>query len=360
MISYFPSQLFSIKTFPFKTFPFKTSFAWYLLALLVFPSQTFGQDWARKMFAETSHSFGNVSKGDFPEFRFEVQNIYEEDMHIASVQSSCGCTSVSMTKNTLKTWEKGEIVCRFNSPAFDGFKQATITVRFDRPYIGEVQLMVSGNIVRTSGVNFSPQSIDFGQVTEANLPSRAIKVSSAGNPNLRILDVKSTFSHIKVQLKPPVRVNNQIQYEMVTQLKPGVPVGYAQGELYVVVEENQVRREIPIRFNAKVVPALQLPESITLGPLSPGQEIKKKVILKADREFQITDVTCQSTAFRVKADRESKKVHFVELIYTGEDNPGRHECELSFFIDKETQPAGKMKAVVEIVPGTKPPETAAQ
>ncbi len=324
-------------------------------AFLSVPWELRGQDWARKMFKETNHEFGNVPKGEIPEYRFEIENPYQEDIQIAQVFSSCGCTSVSLTKNVLKSWEKGEVVCRFNSPAFDGFKQATITVRFNRPFVGEAQLMVSGNIVR--GLNFTPNSIDFGQVSEKNFPPRTVQMASSGSASFRILDVKSTFPHIKVQLKETSRNANLVNYEMVTQLKPGVPTGFSQGELYVVVEENRIRREVPIKFSAKVVSTLQLPESISIGPVAPGEEFKKKVILKSDREFQITDVTCLSTAFRVKADPQAKKVHFVELIYTGEDKPGRHECELSFFIDRESQPAGKMKAMVEIVDAEKPPET---
>jgi hypothetical protein len=325
----------------------------FILALCwAMPGKLLGQDWARKMFPETSHDFGNVTKGEVPEYRFEIQNIYEEDIHIAQVFSSCGCTSVSLSKNVLKTWEKGEVICRFNSPSFDGFKQATVTVRLDKPYVGEMQLTVQGNIVR--GLTFNPDSIDFGQVSESNLPAKTIKMASTGSPNFRIVDVKSTFSHIKVQLRETGRNNNLVNYEMTTQLKPTVPAGFTQGELYVVIEENRVQRQIPIKFSAKVVSALQIPDSVTMGAVSPGEEVKKKVILKHDRPFKITDVTCHSSAFRVKADRETKKVHFVELIYTGEDEPGRHECELSFFIDNASESAGKIKAVVEIIPVEKP------
>jgi hypothetical protein len=310
------------------------------------------QDWARKMFKEYTHDFGDVQKGQVPEYRFKIQNVYQEDIQIGQVTSSCGCTSVSLTKNVLKTWEEGEVVCRFNSPAFDGFKQATITVRFNRPYVGEVQLNVRGNIVR--GLNFSPSSIDFGQVTDTSLDAnnsefvRKIQLSHSGSPNFRVVDVKSTFPHIKVALRETSRRGGLVTYEMTTGLKPGVPQGFTQGELYVVYEENRVRREVPLKFSAKVVSKLQLPEMITLGPIAPGEEVKKRVLLKSDLPFRITDVTCHSQAFKVKADKASKKVHFVELIYTAVDEPGRHECELSFFTDLDSSASGKIKAIVEI------------
>ena len=49
-----------------------------LLFACSFQSQTQAQEWARKMLTEYSHDFGEVNKGDMPEYRFEIKNIYKE------------------------------------------------------------------------------------------------------------------------------------------------------------------------------------------------------------------------------------------------------------------------------------------
>ena len=67
------------------------------------------------MFAATSHDFGHVARGAKAEFAFELQNVYEEDIHILDVRTSCGCTTPTITKPTLKTWEKGSIVATLNT-----------------------------------------------------------------------------------------------------------------------------------------------------------------------------------------------------------------------------------------------------
>ena len=319
-----------------------------------------GQEWARKMFKEYNHSFGKVPLGEIPEFRFEIENIYQENIRIRSVTWSCGCTIATPTKTSLRSKEKGEIVCKFNSPAVGaGFKQATVTVRFDQPFVGECQLTVSGDIV--TGVTFSPDQIDFGQVTDNELPEKTIRITSTGQPSFRIADVKSTSAHIKVtEIREVQRSGGVVAYDMKTQLKDSVPKGFAQGELYVVLEDNprlrdrsnnRVLREKPISFNAKVVSPLQVaPEVLTLGKVEPGKEVTQKVFLTSSRPFKITDVRCHSEAFSVKAEGGAKKVHIVEISYRGEDNPGRHECELSFYTDMDTrESSGKMKAIVEIV-----------
>lgn len=320
------------------------------------------QEWVKKMFEESVHDFGDVKLGETPVYRFKIYNPFNETIHIQSIQSSCGCTKASIAKRELKTYESAEIVCKFDTPAVGaGFKQATVSVRFDRPVIAEAQLIVRGNIV--TGISIKPESIDFGQVVENDLPVRKFQLTSSGNPNLAIADVKSTFPHISVQIKETKRQNGLVNYDVFTQLKDTVPKGFNQGELYLVVREGldsyqrPVFRQVPIKFNAKVVSALQLsPEILSLGPLKPGEETTQKVFLKSSKPFKIRDVRCHSDAFRVKADSEAKKMHIVEVTYKGEDKPGRHECDLSFYVDYpdsatngSSDTSSTMKAIVEIV-----------
>ncbi len=322
-----------------------------------------GQAWLRQMFkGQSTHDFGDVQLGDVPEHSFQFENVFNETFHIQSIHSSCGCTIATASKKTLKTWEKGEIVCKFNTPAVgSGPKQATITIKVDRPYRAEMQLSIKGNIV--TGVTLEPKQIDFGQVVENNLPVRTVQLRSSGNPNFRIHDVKSVFKHISVKIKETSRSNGQVSYNIITRLKDTVPKGFTQDQLYLVVEEGRnfdgtpQLKQVPLQFNAKVTSALQLsPEVLSLGPVAPGEVVSKKVFLKSDKPFFISDVRCQSEAFKVKAASKAKKMHIVEVAYTADANAASHECVLSFYVrykdaqgaPSATAPSGRMKAVIEI------------
>ena len=106
-----------------------------------------GKEWARKMFGGVvEHDFGTVARGGKAEYDFVFENRYKEDVHIASVRSSCGCTTPIIVNDTLKSWEKGIIRAKFNSRTHIGKKKATITVVIDRPFPAEVQLTVAGYI----------------------------------------------------------------------------------------------------------------------------------------------------------------------------------------------------------------------
>ena len=65
------------------------------------------KEWARKMFQDTNHDFGVLAKGAKAEFDFQLKNIYKEEVHIASVRTSCSCTTPVVTKQTLKTLRNG-------------------------------------------------------------------------------------------------------------------------------------------------------------------------------------------------------------------------------------------------------------
>ena len=78
------------------------------------------QEWARKMFSTTSHEFGTVARSSKQEFAFEFSNLYKEDVHVASVRSSCGCTTPRVTQASLKTHEKSQIVAVYNTNSFLG------------------------------------------------------------------------------------------------------------------------------------------------------------------------------------------------------------------------------------------------
>ncbi len=332
-----------------------------LMLLVGIASTANAQDWARKMLTEQkfSHDFGEVKKGDMPEHRFEIKNIYEETMNIAQVFSSCGCTQVSVSKRQLKTWETAEIICKFNSKPFNGFKQATVTVRFGQPMVGEVQLTVKGTIV--SAIRMYPESIDFGQVTRGKMPVFRTTVTGPPNANFMIADIKSTFPHVGVSLSSPVRTaSNEVQYTLQTRLKESAPEGFSQGDLFVIVQEGVQQRQIPLKFSAKLESAVKLsPSVITLSDVVPGKTFKKKVVIRAGEDFKITDVKCKSRAFRVTSRKSGmSKTHIVEVTYTGEeDKTGKHECDLTFFTSLSDEPAGKIKAIVNFADGADEDET---
>lgn len=311
-----------------------------------------GQEWARKMFSEFNHDFGTVAKNEKAEHVFEIKNLYEEDLTIADVKTSCSCTDLELDKRVLKSGEVARLTAKYNTRSFVGAKQATITVKFAPPFIGEVLLTVRGNI--RSDVMFQPGEIDFGSVTQDSLlsgkHSRQVQLTKFNNASWQVVDVKSTFPHIGVSLDGnPVRLANQVQYNMNVRLKESAPPGFIQGQLIVVANDFGRMTEIPIKFTAKVASALQIsPEVITINT-PPGGKARKKAVVKASSEFRIKEVACSCSAFTFQVDTSrNSKVHFVDVSYAADQPPGRYEYDLTLVTDLNGETSGAIKAVVEV------------
>src|SRR5205823_5408471 len=176
--------------------------------LLLVPATGPAKEWAQKMFQTMSHDFGHVARGAKAEFAFELQNLYEEDVHIADVRTSCGCTTPTITKPTLKTWEKGSIVATLNTRSFVGQRNSTLTVVIDKPFYAEVQLSIAGNI--HSDVDFQPGSVAFGEVEQGTSAEQQVVVTYRGITNWQIADVRSANTNLEVELSDAIRQPGQV------------------------------------------------------------------------------------------------------------------------------------------------------
>ena len=291
-----------------------------LILLLCGAQAAPAQEWARKMFKVTSHGFGSVARGAKAEYQFEVQNLYEEEVHIAAVRTSCGCTTPSIVKDSLKTWEKGGILTAFNTRSFLGQRSATITVTIDRPFFAEVQLTVDGYI--RSDVVFNPGAISFGAIDAGSGAERRVAVNYAGRQDWKIVDVRSANPHLEVELKETDRAGGRVGYEMLVRLKPDAPAGFIQDELTVVTDDQRMRN-IPLAIEGSVTAALTLsPASLFLGVLDPGQTVTKQLVVQGKEPFKITGVKCDDPSFEFKTGDEAKKLHLIPVVYTAGDKPG--------------------------------------
>ena len=80
-------------------------------------------------FDRTVHDFGQVSESDGPlSCTFTVTNTSEEPLTIFAVVSSCGCTSVSWTRETIQPGGKGEVSATYSNDEGPTYFDKTLTV----------------------------------------------------------------------------------------------------------------------------------------------------------------------------------------------------------------------------------------
>lgn len=271
-------------------------------------------DWAQKMFTETKHDFRVVGRGTTAKYEFQFRNLYEEDVHVMAVRSSCGCTSPSLTKDSLATHETAAVVAELNTSTFIGQKAATITVVFDRPYYAEVQLQVSGYI-RTD-VTFEPPEVDFGEYKGGATKERSIAISHRGNPAWRITDVRSHCNDLVVRLDPPVIEPGKVTYVMKVSTKPTMPEGDIRQRLTLITNDSQFPT-IEMSVDGRVTPTLTIsPAAISLGTADQGKTVSRKLLVRGEEPFAIKEIRCADDRFQFEIPEGKKKLHFVPMTFS--------------------------------------------
>lgn len=306
------------------------------------------EDWAVKMFDVTRHDFGKVARGGKAEYHFVFRNPYVEDVHVAAVRSSCGCTTPRSTQDTLKTYEEAAIVAHFNTDTFLGQRSATLTVVFDKPFYAEVQLQVQGYI--RSDIVLSPPSVDFGGVDVGQPAERVIDLTYAGRGDWKILGLKSGSPYIEGDVVETGRGGNQVRYQLNVRLKPGAPTGFLREQ--VLLQTTDARApELPIDVEGKVVaPLVVSPSSLFLGILQPGQKVTKQIVVQAKKPFKVTGVVCSDNCFQFKTGDAAKTVHLIPVTFTAGTQPGNVNYRIQISTDLGPDVTSEIAAYAQISP----------
>ncbi len=295
-----------------------------------------GQSWAEKMFKQKEHDFRIVGRGTKSEFHFEYTNLYEEDVHVSAVRTSCGCTTPSLTKETLKTHETGAVVATFNTNTFIGQKSANITVVFDRPSYAEVQLKVSG-FIRTD-ITFDPPEVNFGEIGAGEAREQQVVITHSGNSNWEITDVRSHCTNLQVRLNPAERTPGMVRYRMLVRMDAAMPEGDIRERLTLISND----RDFPtteMAIGGRVRPLVSIaPASVSLGTTAADGAAERKLVVRGEQPFEIMDVQCVDQRFEFEVPVGEKKVHFVKLRFQG---------------DGTSEPISQEVRIVTSLPGNK-------
>ncbi|MEX2112311.1 MAG: DUF1573 domain-containing protein [Pirellulales bacterium] len=324
--------------------------AWICLVLAAASADA--QDWAVKMFKVTSHDFGTVARGSKAQYRFEFKNIYEEDAHILSVRSSCGCTTAKVTRPDLKTFETSEVVADFNTRDFLGHRTATITVVFDKPFAAEVQLHVAGTI--QSDIVLQPGALDLGTVDLGKGAETRLNIDYLGTASWRIVDVKTLDPHFEVEINELGRAPGKTTYQLLVRLTKDAPVGYIKDQLILCTNDPRAP-ELPVDLEGRVISDITIsPSQLFIGVVHPVQKVEKKLVVRGKKPFKIIDIECPDKSFEIDAPKDARAVHLIPVVFTAGDDPGRIAQKISITTDQGNNVVQACTAFAEIVKPQEP------
>jgi len=293
---------------------------------LVVASAVFAQPWAEAMFQERRHPFGSVALGSESVYRFQFKNPYSDDIHIASVRSSCACTTPDWPKTAIKFDETAEIVAKLNTGGqFTGDRKATLTVVIDRPSRAEVQLQVTGYI--RPDVVISPGMAEFGTVSEGVHVQKVLTLKYAGRPNSNweLIGVESSNPHIHVKADEVLRNNGHVEYKIFVTLEETMPSGYVHDMVRFTTNDANPNASV-VMFPVHgfvTAPLVAKPSPLVVGFVQPGETIKKNIVLHSDAPFRITKIVSKDRRFQFAvSDDKNNSVHVLPIAFTADSTLG--------------------------------------
>ncbi len=288
------------------------------------------QDWAKAMFDHTSKDLGVVARGATVEHTFTIENKYLEDVHVAAIRSSCGCTTPKVDKPLLKTYEKTSLVAVVDTRNYTGRKDVTLTVLLDKPFPAEVRLNLYCFI--RSDVVFQPGSVQFGSVPQGTAAQRKVTVSYAGRANWRIVRVETTNPHLQAKATEvsrgpgPSSGSTLVTYDLVVQLDDRAPAGRLHEQLIVITDDpNQRNSHVPLTVEGMVVAPLTVsPSPLSFGPIAAGKSLTKPLVVHAKKPFRVKEVSCPNGGFSFKPpDAAPKVLQLIPVTFTAPPTPGK-------------------------------------
>jgi len=263
---------------------------------------------------ELEHNFGSVERGAQLSHQFTLTNTTGKELRIKNVSPSCHCVSAMVTDYTVPPGGTTVIDARMNTSSFLGSKTVTITVSFDRPRRGDLQLRVSA--VSGGGPNVTNTEVDFGSANVGQKLEKKLILEFTGGADRRIESVQFNGEKLTATHRELDRSGDRVRYELTIALPGNLPIGQLEEKINVKTNDPK-SGEVTVVARAKVEGQITMvPDTFKLDNLSPGARITKTVIIKSQTPFHVTQVNNTLGMFAVKSGREDKTIQMLSITVT--------------------------------------------
>lgn len=101
----------------------------------------------KAVFFSKSHDFGPIAEGEKVSTVFYFKNTGTADLLVKKIRTSCGCTAVLLSSDTIKPGDTGELKVSFDSSGFKGKTEKSIYFHSNDPDNPVVQLIIKSVVL---------------------------------------------------------------------------------------------------------------------------------------------------------------------------------------------------------------------
>ena len=303
-------------------------------------SEDQNKSWATKMFAEPKFDFGPVAQHSDCQSDLEFTNIFEPDMEVVSVTTSCKCISASTETKVLKPHAKGKIKLVLDTSRFQGQRHVTLTVQFKYNGSNYVNASIPCEAFIRTDVWMQPGFANLGALTPGVGGEQKVKVTRTGNDQWQIRQVRSRNPALTTELKELTRGNGRVEYEILVKVSPEAPVGNIQESLVLVTNDSS-NANVALRVEGRVEADVQvMPNDLLLGKMKPGKEARFTVIVKSKKPVRLERVECADhpESIKIAIPSDEKTIHMLSVVVTPPDVMGDFQETFTLTIAGRPQP----------------------
>lgn len=137
---------------------------------------------------ESVYDFGDSDESAVLNHTFTIRNDGGTPVHIKRVQSTCGCTTTGVNKESLEPGETTELTARIVLRGRSGRQRYSLNIITDNPAQPVFNLVIKGNVVMDMMID--PQRLSFHWPAPESALSSQVRLVSGGATEFAITDVK--------------------------------------------------------------------------------------------------------------------------------------------------------------------------
>jgi Protein of unknown function (DUF1573) len=265
------------------------------------------------LFTEKVADFGTTPKGTVLVHYFRFTNTTNQTLTLGTPRVSCGCTSASVSKNSVAPGESAAVIAYMDTrriPVANVTKSVLVYVPF-LSHQEEVTLKVQ--TVARDDLMMSPDTLNLGTVKAGAGGKVSTKVTFLSDPNWKIQEATSTGSFVKADIKEESRTGNMVTYSITASLEKDCPAGNWISDINLKTSNAAVAKlRIPVLVNVEA--AAITSESAALGNLPLGVETEKKIKLQGGKPFKILEVKGADEQLKVVVNKnDASETHTIVL-----------------------------------------------
>ena len=326
-----------------------------VLVLVLLGSNAQAQSWVDSVLPERSFDMGTVARGSKVRHSFVLANRLDQPVRILNWQTKCGCTEVKVGAKEIPPGTQTVIEAVIDTTKFVGHKPSGLKLILGKPSYAEVDLNLSCFI--RGDLTLTPGSADLGVIARAAgaaKPSVTLRMKYVGGyTNWGITKIQTKNPKLVAKAEELSRTQTgQVEYLLTATLDPSDLNGYFKDEITLFTNDAS-SPTIPVSVTANIQAAFTVsPSPLILGPLKPGQVVKKTLLVRSAQSFKLTGVTPSNEDFASAGESNdvAKPLHTVNLTFTAPTVTGPYHSVIEIATDLKDEPPARITAFANVVP----------